>query len=536
MTARLLTALVALVVLAGCTATPAETVRLRVLASAELADMAPLLAELRAETGIELELDPRGTVDATESLTPGQYRHDLAWLSSDRHFQLKLRESGYAGPKPLSTSTMMSPVVLGLTRQAAEQLGSAPSWADIADRAAAGELRFAMGDPASTGSGLAALVGVATAAAGTGRALRTEDVACDRLSGFRVGHRLSADNSRDLVAEYLAHQSELDGLVTYESTLMTLNDSGRVAEPLRIVYPADGIVQADYPLLLLDPSKRAAYDRVVEWLRSAPVQQRIMDRTARRPVNPEVPRSPRLSAEPANSLYFPDEYQVIDTLLANYRTGPRQVIFALDFSGSMRGARMAALRTAFADLTGAGEAGFSRFHQGERLTVIRFGGRVIDQREFTIGGPADLAAVRDFVGVEAYDTSTAVWSAVDHAYDLAAQLGPGEVSVVVMTDGLSNTGITESELLARVRATRTPLFAVRFGEADPAASAGSGCPSRRRPSAQAPSTGRTRRPSAATWRRRSPPASSGWWCRRCNARATSSTSICVAAKSPVVVP
>lgn len=472
MIARGLAALCAVAaVLAGavaCTSDPAEPVRLRVLASAELADMAPLLAQLRAETGVELELDHRGPVDATKALTPGDYHHDLAWLSSDRYFLLKLRESGYSGPRPLSTHTMMSPVVVGLTRQAAERLGPGASWADIADKAAAGELRFAMGDPASTGSGLAALVGVATAAAGTGRALRPEDVACDRLRGFRVGHRLSADSSRDLVAEYLAHRGELDGLVTYESTLLTLNDSGALPEPLRIVYPADGIVQADYPLLLLDPSKRAAYDRVVEWLLSAPVQQRVMERTARRPVNAEVPRSPRLSAEPANSLYFPDEHRVIETLLADYRAGPRHVIFALDFSGSMRGERMAALRAAFADLTGAGRGGFARFHQGERLTVIRFGGQVLDEREFTVAGPADLTALREFVGAETYDTRTAVWSTVGHAYDLAARLAPAEVSVVVMTDGLSNTGITAPDLLARLGGTRVPLFAVRLGEADPA--------------------------------------------------------------------
>ena len=73
--------------------------------------------------------------------------------------------------------------------------------------------------------------------------------------------------------------------MSYESVLLSLNDSGRLAEPLEIIYPTDGIIQSEYPLLLLDPAKRAAYDRVVTWLRSEPVQQRIMERTARRPIN-----------------------------------------------------------------------------------------------------------------------------------------------------------------------------------------------------------------------------------------------------------
>jgi len=476
---RLLAVLCAVIaVLPGCSTIRSEPVTLRVLASSELADLAPVLADLRADTGVELQLDLRGTVDATNALAPGDYRHDLAWLSSDRYFQLKLTKSGYTGPKPLSTRIMLSPVVVGVKRATAERLrADGPvSWADIADRAAAGELRFAMADPRRTNSGLAALVGVATAAAGTGRALRPEDVTCDRLRGLFTGQTLTADTSTELIDGFLAHQGELDALVSYESVLLSLNDSSRLAEPLEIIYPADGIIQSDYPLLLLDPTKRAAYDRVVDWLRSEPAQRQIMERTARRPINPDVPRSPRLQVATGNALYFPDRPEVIDILLANYDAAgtdpPGHVIFLLDFSGSMRGARITALRTAFADLTGTGEATFTRFYPGERFTVIRFGARVLAEREFTADDQADLAALRDFVATDSFDDSTAVWSTVDHAYDLAAAITAVDarrpVSIVLMTDGLSNTGITLNDFLDRhrTRGSPVPTFAIRVGEAD----------------------------------------------------------------------
>lgn len=483
MTGRLIRLLVVLCAAVGllpaCSATRPEPVTLRVLASSELADLAPMLADLRADTGVELQLDLRGTIDATNALTPGSYRHDLAWLSSDRYFQLKLTKSGYTGPKPLSTPIMLSPVVIGVKRATAEQLragGHPVSWADIADRAAAGQLRFAMADPRHTGSGLAALIGVATAAAGTGRALRPQDVTCDRLRGLFTGHKLTADTLTGLIDEFVAHQGELDALVSPESVLLSLNDSGRLAEPLEIIYPADGIIQSEYPLLLLNPAKRTAYDRVVNWLRSEPVQQRIMERTARRPINPDVPRSPRLRTATGNALYFPDQPEVIDTLLANYDADgahpPEHVIFLLDFSGSMRGARIAALRTAFADLTGTGEASFARFHQGERFTVVRFGGRVLAEHEFGADNPADLAALREFIGTDSFDDSTAVWSTVDHAYDLAATMIAADarqpVSIVLMTDGLSNTGLTADDFLARrrTRGPPVPTFVIRIGEAD----------------------------------------------------------------------
>ncbi|MGH3613625.1 MAG: VWA domain-containing protein [Pseudonocardia sp.] len=333
-----------------------------------------------------------------------------------------------------------------------------------------------MGDPRHTGDGLAALVGVATAAAGTGQALRPEDVTCDRVRGFLTGQELTADTSPRLVDDFVAHRGELDALVSYESVLLSLNASGRLAEQLEIIYPADGIVQSDHPLLLLDPAKRAAYDRVVEWLRSVPVQQRIMELTARRPIDPDVPRSARLQVAPGNALYFPDDPAVLDRLLANYEAAtalpPVNVIFLLDFSGSMRGPRIAALRQAFADLTGAGDPSFVRFHQGERFSVIRFGGAVLEERVFTVAVPGDLAALRDLVKTESYDRNTAVWSTVDHAYDLAAAMTAtgASVSVVLVTDGISNTGLTADDFLSRYRARgpAAPLFAIRVGEADAA--------------------------------------------------------------------
>lgn len=479
--ARLLAVLCAAVVLLpACSAIRSEPVTLRVLASSELTDLAPLLADLRAETGIELQLDLRGTVDATNALTPGDYQHDLAWLSSDRYFQLKLTKSGYTGPEPLSTPIMLSPVVVGVKPATAERLrrNGPVSWADIADRAAAGELRFAMADPRHTGSGLAALVGVATAAAGTGQALRPEDVACDRLRGLFAGHQRTARTSPELVDEFVAHQGELDALVSYESVLLSLNGSGRLAEPLEIIYPADGIVQSEYPLLLLDPAKRTAYHQAVDWLRSAPVQQRIMELTARRPIDPDLPRSPRLPAATGNALYFPNQPEVIEILLAHYTDAadrpPGHMIVLLDFSGSMRGARITALRTAFADLTGSGEASFARSYQGERFTVVRFGGRVLAEREFGASDPADLAALREFVSTDSFDATTAIWSTVDHAYDLVAAITAADarrpVSIVLLTDGLSNTGLTADDFLAshRARGSSVPTFAIRVGEANAA--------------------------------------------------------------------
>jgi Ca-activated chloride channel family protein len=70
-----------------------------------------------------------------------------------------------------------------------------------------------------------------------------------------------------------------------------------------------------------------------------------------------------------------------------------------------------------------------------------------------------------------------VWSALDHAYQLAGQIaGPNPrqpISIVLMTDGRNNAGLSPDGFLARyaalapeARAVHT--YTIRFGEADPA--------------------------------------------------------------------
>ncbi|MCX4825514.1 VWA domain-containing protein [Streptomyces sp. NBC_01142] len=471
----------------ACSTDDPEPVTLRVLASSGLADMRPVLDDLRRETGIRLEMDYRGTVDASNALAPGGYRHDLAWLSSDRYFRLKLKEAGRHTEKPLATSIMRSPVVIGMKSAAADRLRRRTSdgqisWADAADAAADGSLRFGMADPRHTNSGLAALVGVATAAAGTGGALRPQDVSCDRLRGFFTGHRLTEDSSDRLAGGFVQRQDDLDALITYESELLSLNSSGKLRKPLEIVYPKDGMVLSDYPLLLLDPAKRAAYDRLVDWLKSEPVQKKIMERTLRRPIDPGVPRIPRLREPVGNALYFPDDQKVVDRLLADYgdprRDRPARVIFLLDFSGSMRGERIAQLRATFDGLSGADDSRsgkFVRFYRGESLTVMRFGGRVLDERNVTYERQGDLDRLRGFVASDDFGESTAIWSTLDHAYQKVSGIvrdHPAQaVSIVLMTDGENNAGM-DLDAFVRQYETRPPAaravrtYTIRYGEAD----------------------------------------------------------------------
>ncbi|MFF8968302.1 substrate-binding domain-containing protein [Streptomyces sp. NPDC014995] len=469
-----------------------DHVTLRVLASPELADIEPLLGDLAEDTGVELEIEYKATADLAGQppAKGGKPAYDLAWLASDRSFLLRVQDSGGRLTRPESTAIMRSPVVVGLTPEAAGDLrerapGGRISWADLADAAADGSVRFGMADPRRSDTGRAALVGVATAAAGTGSALRAEDVSCDRLRGFRSGQSLTGASSRELLDTYLQHQDSADALIAHESELLALNARGTLREPLEIVHPDDGMVLSDFPLLLLDPAEREAYGKVVDWLLGDDVQRELMRRTFRRPVNRHVEPSPDLRTPVGNALSFPDRLSIVQQLVDDYgdpahATGD-QVVFLLDFSTSMRGERIAALRAAFAGLSGADGSStgkFARFYRGERLTVVRFGGRVLEERTVTVRSDADLKTLDRTVAGGGFDDATAVWSALDRGYRIAAdavRAAPERpVAIVLMTDGENNAGLSYEEFLRRhtrlgSAADAVPTFPVQFGEADGAA-------------------------------------------------------------------
>ncbi|MBY8852672.1 substrate-binding domain-containing protein, partial [Saccharothrix sp. MB29] len=220
---------------------------------------------------------------------------------------------------------------------------------------------------------------------------------CDRLRGFLAGRATSSGAPEQPAEEYARAHGEADAVIAYESTLIALNASGKLPEPLELVYPRDGVVLADYPLMLLEPGKRAAYDTVVAWLRGADGQRSIMRSTSRRPVDPTVERPEALARPLGTGLYFPGRQEVVDTLLAAYdRAGePVRVVYVLDYSTSMRGPRIEGLRRTFGVL--ADDGGFEQFHVGETITVLRFGGMVLEERTVTVAGRTDLDVLRDSV-------------------------------------------------------------------------------------------------------------------------------------------
>jgi len=470
-----------LTLLSGCRE---STETLTVMAGSELENLEPLLPDIERATGVTLEMDYTGTLDGVDRLSGGE-EVDLAWFSHAKYLTLIDRERIVAQEK-----IMLSPVVLGVKESLARAWGWVDNpdltWREIADKAEGGELRYAMTNPASSNSGFTALMGVVAALSGTDAVtVGVSDANRDAVQGFFRGQALTSGSSGWLAESYVREQDRLGGIVNYESVLMELNESGELREPLVLLYPKEGIVTADYPLILLNAEKREAYDKLASYLRSPEVQERIMTDTLRRPAVPQVPLSAAFPKNILVELPFPGSREVVDSILYAYLNEvrrPSHAFFVLDVSGSMAGERLEQLQRALRDLTGLDESltgQFARFSERERLTLVTFSSGVTDVQDFALEAGAarepQVEAIRAYVDRLYADGGTAIFSALQEAYALAEAASERDperyYSVVLMSDGENNEGLTEGRFLDFYRslpeASRDiKTFPILFGEAD----------------------------------------------------------------------
>ncbi|ONI77067.1 hypothetical protein ALI144C_33750 [Actinosynnema sp. ALI-1.44] len=460
---------------------------LRVLAGSELADMQPILDEAAKATGVQVKLTFSGTIEGAETLARGEAtgKFDAVWFSSNRYLQTQPDADRRLGNQ---VKIMNSPVVLGLSADAVRRLGwegKRVTWAQIAEAAGAKAFTYGMTDPSASNSGFSALVGVASALAGTGAAVNADQIAAitPGLTEFFSAQTLSAGSSGWLSDAYQRRAAgadpgeKVDGLVNYESVLLSMNADGKLPQPLSLVYPSDGVVSADYPFTLLSDAPddaRSAHQRLTDHLRTPDVQRRIMDQTRRRPAIPGVELGGQFAQRDLVELPFPTGADAVDALLSAYFNKirrPSRTLYVLDTSGSMQGERIEALRSALIALTGADGSlvgKYRGFRGREELTLLPFSSAPAAPVTFVVpdtGPRPELDRIKAFAGGLKANGGTAIYDSLTRGYQLLGQPDPAKfTSIVLMTDGQNTNGSQYATFESAGRGARIPVFTVLFGE------------------------------------------------------------------------
>lgn len=480
---RLTAIVLLLVVAAGCErgsegTSVSESNQVNILAGSELKEVEPVLQQAAQAAGVPIKLSYAGTLEIVERVNSGE-RFDMILPSSGAYPLLALQK------KPLASEKLFyARVAIGVKAAKAQALGwgrQAPSWADIARAAGERRFTFAMTNPATSNTGMSALFAVASAAAGKTEDLTVGEVNRDMLTAFLRGQALTAGSSGWLAEAFVREAGKLDGMVNYEGLILRTNAALPADDRLTLIYPRDGVMTADYPLMLLADARRDAFTRLVAAIKSKPIQDALAGLMLR-PAIPDVAPS-GLSTAPVAELVFPNRLDVIDTVisasLSDWRR-PSTSIFVIDMSSSMAGARDAAMRKALLALADESRAApsdrYAGFQNREHVVMLSFSSDVRPPGWIRFdGGNAEIgrAAFRAQLATLKPGGATAIYDALNRAEELAAKeraTSPDRiVSIVLLTDGESNVGTQFDDFRAahaHARGVPARVFPILFGEAN----------------------------------------------------------------------
>ena len=451
-----------------------------VLAGSEVRDIEPALLKAAQEAGVTLKLSYAGTLDIVERINAGE-SFDAILPASGAYPTLAL------AAKPLAREKLFySRVALGVKAAKLKALGwdrQVPTWAEIAAAAGRGALRYAMTNPASSNSGMSAVFAVASAVAGKTEDLSAQEVDAKVLTAFLSGQKLTAGSSGWLADAFAKAPEGLDAMVNYEAVILRTNARLAEADRLTLVYPQDGVISADYPLMLLVEARRVDYGKLVAAFKAQAFQRDAAAAGFLRPALSGVALAPGLPDTAAVELSFPNRLEVIDAVLGAYQSQwrrPATSIFVLDVSGSMKGDRLEAMRAALKVLAGAetstASARYARFQSRERVVLITFSDRVDAPVEVDFA-PAALQAARDrvlgYADALQAKGGTGIYAALLSADALAKRERERDadrfVSVVLLTDGENTNGPDLAEFRKRTAGgVSARVFPIMFGEASSA--------------------------------------------------------------------
>jgi Ca-activated chloride channel family protein len=448
----------------------------RILAGSELKDVADLVTAFGQTQRIRVVFDYSGTLDAVDILSEA-HRYDAVWVSHGKYLKLvpavkqQIRQS---------EKTMYSRVVLGVKPAVAQALGwqsGQTGWADVLKQAQTGQFRFAMTNPTGSNTGFVALAGLAAEWSGKGDALEEADIPVAKLRELFAGQALSAGSSGSLAEMFVAQQDRLDGIINYESVIRSMAAKGT---PLSVIIPKEGVISADYPLMLLAGSSQTGfYQKLVEHLRSAPIQKVIADTTFRTPLAGSG------GSDVVNELPFPASLKVVDAILQgflNQYSRPASSYFAIDVSGSMRGERINQVKTALNKLLARNQTGSGRFatlRAREHIEILPFSDQPQENKIYDLSqDDAANQQVLGNIGLQVNqlfpDGGTAIFGAIASLYPRAqAELRQGgrRVSIVLLTDGENTDGMSLASFrsfIAQQGEPHVPVFAILYGDAKPA--------------------------------------------------------------------
>ncbi len=478
----------ALLALAACGGPKPEFV---IASGSENRSLEPIVQAFCAEQNVDCKFAYQGSLDIGLALADATPAFDAVWPANAIWIDLFDRDKRVRDLTPIARS----PVLLGLRRSKAEQLGwigRPVSTGDIVAAVKDKRLTFLASSATQSNSGAGAYIAMLSAALGHPDAITLADLnkpdIQETVRGLLAGTSRTAGSSgwlADLYLKGVESGSAYDGMWNYEAVLAETNATlkARGAELLYAIYPSDGVAAANSPLGFVDRGKgetiRAFFEALQKHLLSPEIQQKLVA-LGRRPALGEATGAtpdPTWNYDPARlvPLIRMPEPAVVRAALDLYQETlrrPSLTAYCLDFSGSMKGAGEDALKEAMRFALRHDEASklLVQNGPGDRIVVIPFDGWVRGITRAT-GAPADEPALIAAVEANKAGGGTNIYACAQAALKeirATPDLGRYLPAIVLMTDGRSENNAQGFLTEWRNAGADIPVFGVTFGDADKA--------------------------------------------------------------------
>jgi Ca-activated chloride channel family protein len=446
----------------------------------------PRTAANRRITVVATAIEPEAMMEAALS---GQFQaicpDSSVWLTQlDLDWQAQQQsEAALVGE---TTRFAVSPVVIAMWEDTARSLGypdKAIGWADLLEHART-HPDFKWSHPStSSASGLLATLATFYAGAGKTRGLTVEDVTREStlnyVAALEKTVRYYGEGERAVIEQVQEKgRTYLDAFVVQEQLLIQFNLKSR--DKLVAIYPVEGAMWADHPLVLLErpdttADTRSAYRSFSDFLLAQDAQNLVLT-NGYRPTDLSITLGSASSpikaangvdpAQPKTTLQIPGA-AVIEVVRESWQYAKRKtnVYLIADVSGSMQGEKLDGAREALLTFLGLIKG------DQERVGLVVFSSDVAEAVALS-----ELATNRERLrstisGLQA-GGDTALLDAISLAYDRLQQRQDTERinAIVVMTDGKeNNSSIRLGTLTAKLQrgsqsGVPVVVFCVAYGD------------------------------------------------------------------------
>ena len=456
---------------------------LNILSSYENEKVSDAVEKYASSIGKRINFTYMGDLDIVSELNNNPNKYDAVWISNSMWFYML--DNPYMTTN--SKSISISPVVFGVKRQKAEELGLIDKdikLEDMLNLIKEGKIKYVMPSVTQTNSGAVAYLNFLSSLAGNPEVLTEEMLDDEELQNnlknlFSGVQRVSGDEN--FLEEMFLKGDEYESVIAQESSLININNEleKNKKDPLYLIYPIDGVAINDSTFAFIgsDKEKEDTFLNIQKFLLSD-LGKGILEENALRTwyggVNDKVDEkvfNKKWGIDTnkyLNVTKFPSKKvmtKAFNIYIEKLRK-PTHVVFCLDYSGSMYGTGEKELKDAMEYILDSSKSSKDnlQFSKDDKITVIAFATKVED---IWVSNAMDTTKlIENIKGKEPNGTTDLYGAIIEGLKMLDKESDDYTLTIISMTDGAVNErSFSELKKAYNKSSKKIPIYSITFGDA-----------------------------------------------------------------------